>query len=94
MALRLSFCNEVKIPHYICELKQLVYLPVLTIFLMTWCWNLQLGCWVVFPLLVSFNLILSWFPPYIELHQLRGSIKHSPPVHITCQLSPYFIVQA
>ena len=26
MALRLSFCNEVKIPHYFCELKQLVYL--------------------------------------------------------------------
>ena len=36
MILDLSFCSDLEIPHFFCELKQVVQLACLTLFLMTW----------------------------------------------------------
>jgi hypothetical protein len=58
-------------------------LPVLTLFLITWWWICQLGCWVVIPLPASFTLLPWYFLLFVESHQLEGSTKHFPSVHFT-----------
>ena len=94
MVVQLSFCTNNEIPHFFCETSQLSYLPFLTPPSVTW-WCILQECWlVVFPSRVFFTLTLRQSPLYVESHQLRGSIKHFPPVHLTSQLSPYFTVQS
>ena len=44
--LQLSFCTDLDIPHFFCEINQMVWLACSDTFLMTCCFILQLGCLV------------------------------------------------
>ena len=93
MVLRLSLYAGLEIPHFICQLNQMVQLACSDTFLNNKAYILQLSCWLVVLLLISFTLTIRLFPAYVECHQLWGSIKHFLPVHLTSQLSPCFIAQ-
>jgi hypothetical protein len=61
---------------------------------MMWWFVWQLWFWFAVSSLASFTLTPGMFSPSMPSHQLRGNTEHSPPVHLTSQLTSYFIVQA
>ena len=93
LMLWLSFCRILETPRFFCELNQVVLLVCSDVYLndivMYFAAAIFDGVSLT-GILYSDSKVVS---AILGSHQLRGSIRHFPPVHLISQWPPYFIVQ-
>lgn len=72
MVLGLSFCTDLEIPHFFCELNQMLQLVCPDNFLNDMVIYIHQRCWLGVPLLASCARTIRYFPPFIESHQFQA----------------------
>lgn len=80
MVLCLSFCTHTHIPHFFCDLAEVLTLPVLMLSAITLCYTLWLTSWVLFPVYICKYWATQCIRHYVSPWRDNGEQKHSHPL--------------